>query len=46
MSFSGQALLALHVAAAIFALGPGTAAVLTAEVIVALALGPLRHHTG
>src|SRR6266702_6366131 len=29
MSFSGQALLALHVAAAIFALGPGTAAIMS-----------------
>jgi hypothetical protein len=29
MSFSGQAILALHVAAAIFALGPGTAAIMS-----------------
>jgi Ca2+/Na+ antiporter len=29
MSFSGQALLALHLAAAIFALGPGTAAIMS-----------------
>jgi Ca2+/Na+ antiporter len=29
MSFSGQAILALHIAAAIFALGPGTAAIMS-----------------